>query len=276
MGRKCSHCGNKGHNSRTCSSNRGILPSGVKLFGVQLDLSSSSGSFPMIKKCLSMDCLSSPSSSTSSHVTMDENPDKLSTGYPSDDGGLVARTQEKKKGVPWTEEEHRIFLVGLEKLGKGDWRGISRNFVTTRTPTQVASHAQKYFLRKNSLNKRRRRTSLFDVGSEKFANQKFHSRPPDPFNFPEFLLKKTSVVPINLNAATNPVQGNSGDLEFAFSNDVPPLRIKESFHIQSSSLTMATSKSEAPDLELSLAAPKPLDQSEACSHGLLFGPISVT
>ena len=53
-------------------------------------------------------------------------------------------------GVPWTEEEHRRFLLGLQKLGKGDWRGISRNFVVSRTPTQVASHAQKYFIRQSS------------------------------------------------------------------------------------------------------------------------------
>jgi len=46
-----------------------------------------------------------------------------------------------------------LFLNGLKKYGKGDWRSISRNCVVTRTPSQVASHAQKYFLRlQNSSN----------------------------------------------------------------------------------------------------------------------------
>lgn len=66
-------------------------------------------------------------------------------------------------GTPWTEEEHRMFLLGLQKLGKGDWRGISRNFVVSRTPTQVASHAQKYFIRKSNMTRRKRRSSLFDM-----------------------------------------------------------------------------------------------------------------
>ena len=69
-------------------------------------------------------------------------------------------------GIPWTEEEHKLFLLGLQKVGKGDWRGISRNFVKTRTPTQVASHAQKYFLRRNNHNRRRRRSSLFDITND--------------------------------------------------------------------------------------------------------------
>lgn len=66
-------------------------------------------------------------------------------------------------GTPWTEEEHRRFLLGLKKLGKGDWRGISRNYVISRTPTQVASHAQKYFIRQTNMNRRKRRSSLFDM-----------------------------------------------------------------------------------------------------------------
>ncbi|KAH7283823.1 hypothetical protein KP509_34G025300 [Ceratopteris richardii] len=82
-------------------------------------------------------------------------------GYLSD--GLTQTTRERRKGVPWTEEEHRLFLAGLQKLGKGDWRGISRKFVITRTPTQVASHAQKYFLRQCNVSKRKRRSSLFDI-----------------------------------------------------------------------------------------------------------------
>ncbi|CAA0814382.1 Duplicated homeodomain-like superfamily protein [Striga hermonthica] len=70
---------------------------------------------------------------------------------------------ERKKGTPWTEDEHRLFLIGLDRYGKGDWRSISRNVVVTRTPTQVASHAQKYFLRHNSARKERKRSSIHDI-----------------------------------------------------------------------------------------------------------------
>ncbi|XP_050232175.1 transcription factor SRM1 [Mercurialis annua] len=81
-------------------------------------------------------------------------------------GNKASRSdQERRKGIAWTEDEHRLFLLGLEKYGKGDWRSISRNFVVTRTPTQVASHAQKYFIRLNSMNKDRRRSSIHDITS---------------------------------------------------------------------------------------------------------------
>ncbi|EOA22891.1 hypothetical protein CARUB_v10003623mg [Capsella rubella] len=70
---------------------------------------------------------------------------------------------ERKRGTPWTENEHKLFLIGLKRYGKGDWRSISRNVVVTRTPTQVASHAQKYFLRQNSVKKERKRSSIHDI-----------------------------------------------------------------------------------------------------------------
>lgn len=55
--------------------------------------------------------------------------------------------------------------MGLMKHGKGDWRNISRNFVITKTPTQVASHAQKYYIRqKHAVGKEnKRRPSIHDI-----------------------------------------------------------------------------------------------------------------
>ncbi|XP_056689197.1 transcription factor DIVARICATA-like [Spinacia oleracea] len=56
----------------------------------------------------------------------------------------------------WSDDEHKMFLVGLEIYDKGDWKSISRNMVKTRNPTQVASHAQKYYIRKGTENKGKR------------------------------------------------------------------------------------------------------------------------
>ncbi|KAL8253407.1 hypothetical protein R6Q59_037100 [Mikania micrantha] len=88
---------------------------------------------------------------------------------------------ERKKGTPWTEEEHRLFLIGLQRYGKGDWRSISRNVVVSRTPTQVASHAQKYFLRQNSMKKERKRSSIHDITTT--ADTMAVPPPPPPANF---------------------------------------------------------------------------------------------
>lgn len=144
--------GNKEHEPQT-------YVKGFMLFGVRMmeGAAATGGSF---RKSASMNNLAL--------LDMEQqHQDHSNTGYASDD--VVhpsARSRERKRGVPWTEEEHKLFLLGLQKVGKGDWRGISRNFVKTRTPTQVASHAQKYFLRRNNNNRRRRRSSLFDITTD--------------------------------------------------------------------------------------------------------------
>jgi SHAQKYF class myb-like DNA-binding protein len=174
----CSHCGSYGHASTACCG-----AAGPRLFGVQLRAAASSPEL-QLHKSYSVDCLTlqgcssaphhlaplfSPSSALLLSSTDEGGETRATDGYLSDEGGGrggAAASREKRKGVPWSEQEHRLFLAGLEKLGRGDWRGISRGFVTTRTPTQVASHAQKFFLRRDSAGKKnnaKRRSSLFDM-----------------------------------------------------------------------------------------------------------------
>ncbi|XP_020600158.1 transcription factor SRM1-like [Phalaenopsis equestris] len=105
-----------------------------------------------------------PSSKTTDESAINDGSSKKSGQGNSHESSKGSRLeQERRKGIAWSEEEHRLFLLGLEKYGKGDWRSISRNFVVTRTPTQVASHAQKFFIRLNSGNKDRRRSSIHDI-----------------------------------------------------------------------------------------------------------------
>ncbi|KAJ8550811.1 hypothetical protein K7X08_000181 [Anisodus acutangulus] len=193
MTRRCSHCNNNGHNSRTCHTRGGGTATvtaggggGVRLFGVRL----TDGS--IMKKSASMGNLSSlhgyhSSSSPNYPGSPSSDVIHLTDGYLSDDpthaSSSANRRIERKKGIPWTEEEHRLFLIGLQKLGKGDWRGISRNFVTSRTPTQVASHAQKYFIRQTNTTRRKRRSSLFDIVAD-MATDASHPLSEEQFMLP--------------------------------------------------------------------------------------------
>ena len=70
--------------------------------------------------------------------------------------------------------------MGLQKHGKGDWRNIARNFVITKTSTQVASHAQKYYLRQLSEGKEKRRPSIHDITTTHLTD----TTPSDDYKFP--------------------------------------------------------------------------------------------
>ncbi|XP_076929957.1 transcription factor KUA1-like [Bidens hawaiensis] len=260
MLRKCSHCGNRGHNSRTCTSyyrcnvNNTLLASGgggLRLFGVQLDSPHSMS----MKKCLSIDCLSSSlslststsnsssSSLSSSRLSLNDLTDKnMSDSYLSND--IITRAQERKKGLPWSIDEHRRFLAGLEKLGKGDWRGISINFVITRTPTQVASHAQKYFLRLTSLANKKHRSSLFDM-----------------------------VRGNNIKYALQNQENNCGMSQTSSFDEHQDYNDNLSLVDFSSLNQVHASTSGTLDLELTLAAPNPMEQNKSSTTSHQLGPI---
>lgn len=69
-------------------------------------------------------------------------------GDGSETGSAKGKASIGAKITPWTDEEHRLYLVGLEKYGKGKWKDISA-IVKTRTGKQCCSHYQGILLRKN-------------------------------------------------------------------------------------------------------------------------------
>ncbi|MED6121596.1 hypothetical protein PIB30_031701 [Stylosanthes scabra] len=49
--------------------------------------------------------------------------------------------KNNRKVEHWTKEEHRLFVTGLDKFGRSKWKEISRLYIRTKNPMQVATHA---------------------------------------------------------------------------------------------------------------------------------------
>nr|ABK95405.1 unknown [Populus trichocarpa] len=302
MPRSCSQCGNNGHNSRTCGESPAggdqSSSTGIMLFGVRVTEVAAS-----FRKSYSMNNLSQYDEQPHEEPNAD-----VAAGYESDDVVHASgRSRERKRGVPWTEEEHKLFLLGLQKIGKGDWRGISRNFVKTRTPTQVASHAQKYFLRRNNQNRRRRRSSLFDITTDTFMGSSMEEdqvhqetatpalpqlqlqpRPclnnNRPGGFPMSTFPVTAISPV-----TSPVSGDN-PLEKLTSGQtnvnkkssklvrpVPIVPIPPSSKMADLNLNQKSPEDQFPALSLKLSTPSSEEQQQsppASTHSSTFQAIS--
>nr|CAB3446684.1 unnamed protein product [Digitaria exilis] len=80
-------------------------------------------------------------------------------------GGCGNRQTRKKtkKPVQWTHEEHKLFIAGLD-LYRGNWNLMSREYLTNKTASQIASHHQKYRKREKQRESNRcKRASIHDI-----------------------------------------------------------------------------------------------------------------
>ena len=124
MTRRCSHCSNNGHNSRTCLTRGGVSGSasggGLKLFGARLIDGS------IIKKSASMGNLSAHYHSSSSAAgspnpeSPTSDPHQKHDGYLSDDPAHAScstnRRGDRKKGTLVTSFIHLYLYIYIYQL----------------------------------------------------------------------------------------------------------------------------------------------------------------
>lgn len=113
---------------------------------------------------------------------------------------------------------------------QGQWKQISRYYVPSRTPTQVASHAQKHFLRQSGAQKRRSRFSAV----EEAAAAAVAAGPLQALQLPSPAAPAAPGVPpaAPAAAAAGPVPGAPALPSF-FAHALPPAAHSHALHMLS-------------------------------------------
>ncbi|XP_027932869.1 transcription factor MYBS3-like [Vigna unguiculata] len=137
----------------------------------------------------------------------------------------------KRKRITWTEAEHKRFLEGLHKYGKGDWKNISA-YIQTKTAIQVASHAQKYFIRQAQTQHQKKRKSIHDMvmenafhmqnSSSSGASSQFSDVQPLPFNPHVNVPHPPELQPMREMMNQNPMNPNNMIHHPAYFNQMQP------------------------------------------------------
>ncbi|PKI67849.1 hypothetical protein CRG98_011748 [Punica granatum] len=72
----------------------------------------------------------------------------------------VEHKPKRKNRVSWTEDEHRIFLLGLQRLKNCPtrWKTMSTYLLTNKSISEISSHAQKYFIWEEHNEERQRKS----------------------------------------------------------------------------------------------------------------------